>query len=73
MEAHDAADRLAELIRRVILGEEITITQGGRPVAMLVPLPHAARIRQPGSARGTFVVPPDFDSPLPNDDVAEWG
>jgi hypothetical protein len=28
--------------------------------------------RKPGSAKGTFVVPPDFDEPLPDDVLAEW-
>jgi len=28
--------------------------------------------RKPGSAKGTFVVPPDFDAPLPDDVLAEW-
>ena len=28
--------------------------------------------RKLGSAKGTFVVPPDFDAPLPDDVLEDW-
>ena len=28
--------------------------------------------RTPGSAKGTFVVPPDFDEPLPDEVLEDW-
>jgi antitoxin (DNA-binding transcriptional repressor) of toxin-antitoxin stability system len=61
------------LIERALLGEEIVITQAGRPVAKLVPIPPPVRTRQPGSAKGAFIVPADFDVPLPAAVIAEWG
>jgi prevent-host-death family protein len=70
---HDAKTHFSRLIERVLLGEEIVIAKAGRPVAKLVPLPPEAHDRQPGSAKGTLVVPPDFDAPLPDDVIAEWG
>lgn len=60
-------------VLRVLLGEEIVIAKAGRPVAKLVPITPNARDRRPGSAKGTFVVPPDFDAPLPDDMLAGWG
>ena len=70
---HDAKTHFSKLIERVLLGEEIVIAKAGRPVAKLVPIPPEAHDRRPGSARGTFVVPADFDAPLPDDVLAEWG
>jgi prevent-host-death family protein len=70
---HDAKTHFSRLIERVLLGEEIVIAKAGRPVAKLVPITPEANDRRPGSAKGTFVVPPDFDAPLPDDVIAEWG
>jgi prevent-host-death family protein len=69
---HDAKTHFSKLIERVLLGEEIVIAKAGRPVAKLVPIPPETHARQPGSAKGAFVVPPDFDAPLPDDVLAEW-
>jgi prevent-host-death family protein len=70
---HDAKTHFSRLIERVLLGEEVVIAKAGRPVAKLVPITPETRDRRPGSAKGTFVVPPDFDAPLPDDVLAEWG
>jgi antitoxin (DNA-binding transcriptional repressor) of toxin-antitoxin stability system len=42
------------------------ITRGGKPVAKLVPS-EAPRKRTLGTDEGAFVVPDDFDDPLPDD------
>jgi prevent-host-death family protein len=70
---HDAKTHFSRLIERVLLGEEIVIAKAGRPVAKLVPITPEARDRRPGGAKGAFVVPADFDAPLPDDVIAEWG
>lgn len=44
----DAKARLAELIDRAAAGEEIIISQDGRPMARLVPMP-AKPARRPGA------------------------
>lgn len=59
--------QLSQLLERVFLGEEITITRAGEPVARLVPaakFPHRGRL---GWGVGEFSVPDDFDAPLPAD------
>lgn len=61
---HEAKTHLSKLLRRVALGEEITIRNGDRAVARLVPVVPNAR-RQFGRDRGHFEVPEDFDEPLP--------
>lgn len=63
---HDAKTHLSRLLRRVEAGEEIVIARGGRPVARLVSV-EKARARVLGRDRGAFVVPEDFDAPLPDE------
>jgi prevent-host-death family protein len=69
---HDAKTHFSKLIERVLLGEEIVIAKAGKPVAMLVPITPDAADRSPGSARGAFLVPPDFDEALPDEVLADW-
>jgi antitoxin (DNA-binding transcriptional repressor) of toxin-antitoxin stability system len=58
----------AALINRVAAGERIVIIHDGRPVAELRPVPPARVTPRPfGLAAGAFVVPDDFDAPLPDD------
>jgi len=60
-----AQAKLAELLRQVALGEEITITANGRPVARLVGVARPPRARpQRGCLKGKIWMSPDFDAPL---------
>lgn len=63
---HEAKTHLSKLLRRVSLGEEVTIRTGAQAVARLVPVPASAR-RQFGRDRSRFEVPDDFDAPLPDE------
>lgn len=63
---HEAKTHLSKLLKRVALGEEVTIRNGGRPVARLVPIKVPGR-REFGYDEGRFDVPEDFDSPLPQE------
>ena len=63
---HEAKTRLSQLLLAVEAGEEVVIARDGDPIARLVAIPRAGEDRQPGSARGMFVVPADFDDPLPD-------
>lgn len=62
----------AALLARVAAGEQLVIAQDGRPVAELRP-PPAASPRPFGLCVGEFVVPDDFDAPLPDDTLKEFG
>jgi len=64
---HEAKTHLSKLLSRVSAGEEIIIAKAGKPVARLMPLEKPVSDRKPGLDRGKFVVPDDFDAPLPND------
>lgn len=63
---HEAKTRFSELLRAVAAGQSVEILRNGQPVARLVPM-HPATKRTFGVDQGRFVVPDDFDEPLPAD------
>jgi len=67
---HEAKTQLSRLLQRVAAGEEITIANRGTPVARLVPAERPKPRRILGIERGRFVVPDDFDAPLPPEVLA---
>jgi prevent-host-death family protein len=64
IELDQAKAQLAKLIQDVSRGSEVVITRDGQEVARLIPPTKASPDRIPGSAKGLFVVPDDFDAPL---------
>lgn len=68
---HEAKTHLSRLLEDVAAGEEILITRRGEPVASLR-LPPGSGERRLGLDRGVFVVPDDFDAPLPDDVLASF-
>lgn len=65
---HQAKTNLSRLLSRVELGEEIIIANRGVPIAKLVPIRTSLDRRSSlGQDRGKFVVPDDFNAPLPED------
>ena len=64
---HEAKTHLSKLLEKVALGEEVVIAKAGKPVAKLVPIPSERPRFQLGSAMGEFVVPDDFNDPLPKE------
>ena len=67
VKVHEAKIQLSELLTRVALGEEVIITKAGKPVAKLIAIPGERPRLKLGSAKGEFVVPDDFDDPLPKE------
>ncbi|HEY2457625.1 MAG TPA: type II toxin-antitoxin system Phd/YefM family antitoxin [Candidatus Acidoferrum sp.] len=63
---HEAKTHLSRLLKRVALGEEITIASRGKPMARLVPI-HEVPARKLGMFQGKFVIPDNFDEPLPGE------
>ncbi|HEX8409494.1 MAG TPA: type II toxin-antitoxin system Phd/YefM family antitoxin, partial [Thermoanaerobaculia bacterium] len=57
----------AEYLRRVLNGETVVVYDGTRPVAEIRPVTETDMLRPVGLAAGEFVVPDDFDHPLPDD------
>lgn len=65
----EAKTRLSELLGRVERGEEIIIARSGSPVARLVP----AEPQPPRRFGGVdLTIPPDFDAPLSEEELAAW-
>ncbi len=70
---HDAKARLSELIAMAERGDEVIVARGSVPAVRLVPvLPTETAERRPGTAAGLFVVPADFDDPLPEGILAAF-
>ena len=60
-------------VRRVEAGESLLVTDEDRPVAELRPVPRSrSQPRPSGLAAGAFVVPADFDAPLPDELLKEF-
>jgi len=57
----------AEYLHRVMDGETIVVYEGQRAVAEIRPVAETNKLRPVGLAEGEFVVPDDFDDPLPDD------
>lgn len=64
---HQAKTHFSKLLERVALGEEVVIAKAGTPSAKLVPILEDRPRFKLGSARGEFVVPDDFNDPLPKE------
>lgn len=66
VELDEIARDFTGYLRKVEGGEAFLIASHARPVAELRPLPAVAdRSRPCGLCAGEFVVPDDFDAPLP--------
>jgi prevent-host-death family protein len=70
---HQAKSDLSQLLLRVERGEEIIIADQGIPIAKLVPFQASFHRRDSlGQDRGRFIVPEDFNAPLPEDILAAF-
>ncbi len=64
---HQAKTNLSRLLSRVEHGEEIVISNRGIPIAKLIPFRTSLDRRSSlGQDRGKYVVPEDFNAPLPD-------
>lgn len=65
----EAQEKLQDLLAQALAGNEVIITEHGKPVARLVPVPvaPARKKRVAGLNRGTIWTSEDFDQPLPDE------
>jgi prevent-host-death family protein len=70
---YEAKTRLSELVDQVHAGATVIIAKSGTPMAKLVPLdtPSKPRIVY-GLMKGEFEIPPDFDAPMSDEELALW-
>lgn len=69
---HEAKTNLSRLIPAVQAGEEVIITNAGRPVARLIPYQEQIDKRPLGLYRGKVIVHGDLLAPLPDEVVADF-
>jgi prevent-host-death family protein len=67
VDIREAEHQFSQLIARAAAGEEIVISEAGRPVARLLPYKTKTFKRVPGLDRGKVWIADDFDAPLPPD------
>ena len=59
----EAKTHFSRLVRKAMLGEEVIIARGNKPLLRLVPLGKPKGPRKPGSGKGQILhVAPDFDA-----------
>ncbi|MGE4096146.1 MAG: type II toxin-antitoxin system Phd/YefM family antitoxin [Candidatus Binatia bacterium] len=64
----DIQQDLSTYLQRVEAGETLVILRAGKPVAEVKPVvPRVETLRPFGLCAGEFIVPEDFDTPLPED------
>lgn len=60
-------------LQRVEAGEKVIILKSNKPTAEIIPLKStSAGLRPIGLCKGEFVVPDDFDSPLPEEVIQQF-
>lgn len=64
IDLNHARTQLPELVRQAARGEDVILTEGGEPVAKIIPIARALAPREFGSARGLIHMSDDFDEPL---------
>ncbi len=69
---HAAKTQLSRLVDAASAGEEIIIAKAGKPVARLGPLAGPRGKRRLGILAGKLRIPEDFDTPLPDEVVADF-
>jgi antitoxin (DNA-binding transcriptional repressor) of toxin-antitoxin stability system len=63
----------ATFVHRLECGESFVLVKDNRPLAQVSPITHPTGERRPyGLAKGEFVVPEDFDQPLPDEVLAAF-
>lgn len=71
---HQAKTELSRLLAEVERGHEVIIARNGTPVARLVPYPGPSQTRlRIDTWKGRIEIAPDFDAPLTDDELAEFG
>lgn len=70
---HEAKTHLSRLLRQVMAGEEVVITNNKVVVARIVPPRNASRKPLLGRMKGQFELGDEFFEPLPDEELLAWG
>jgi prevent-host-death family protein len=69
---HEAKTHLSKLLKQVMEGEEVVISNAGKAVARLVPYTAHSVPRVPGRDHGSVLINDDFDAPLPESIIEDF-
>lgn len=69
---HDAKTHFSKLINKVLMGEEVIIAKGGKPLVHLVPYVAEKERRVGGQFKGLMHVSEDFDASLPEEVLKQF-
>jgi prevent-host-death family protein len=69
---YEAKTQLSKLVDQAAAGKDVIIARGGKPVARLTSLESAPRKIRFGLLKGKVKVATDFDSPLPDELLAQF-
>jgi prevent-host-death family protein len=73
IEIADAKNRMDELLARARSGEEIFLAEKGNPVVKLGPASDNPRERVFGEFAGKIWMSEDFQAPLTDEELKDWG
>jgi prevent-host-death family protein len=76
LDIREAGEKLADLIARARAGEEVIISETGKPDVRLVPVSapeENPRRKGAGMYKGQVWIAEDFDAPLTDEELKEWG
>ena len=63
----EANSKFLELIEQIKTGEEVLISEAGIIIARISPMSNVRILRVPGQDKGSVIISPDFNDPLPSD------
>jgi prevent-host-death family protein len=70
---HAAKTHLSRLVDRALAGEDVVIAKAGKPMVRLVPVAVKGRRTGFGTLKGRIRVSHDFDRPLPDEILRDFG
>lgn len=70
---HEAKTHLSRIIDEVAAGTEVIIAKAGKPMARLSPIDGIRKPKRLGLLKGKVKVGDDFNEPLPEDVLADFG
>lgn len=69
---YEAKTHLSQLLDKAARGEDVVVCRNGKPLARITRLEGGKRPIKFGVLKGKLRVADDFDSPLPDDVLAEF-
>jgi prevent-host-death family protein len=69
---YEAKTQLSKLVEQAAAGKDVVIARGGKPIARLTRLDVPKRKLKFGVLKGKVKIAEDFDSPLPDEIVAQF-